>query len=39
MSGRHFWLRAGRDLTGYLKEAPHGKDMLRRARRVGRLAA
>jgi predicted heme/steroid binding protein len=38
-TGRHFWLRAGRDLTGHLHEAPHGKEMLQRARRVGRMAA
>jgi predicted heme/steroid binding protein len=39
MTGRHFWLCAGRDLTGHLSEAPHGEEMLQRARRVGRLAA
>jgi predicted heme/steroid binding protein len=38
MTGRHFWLRAGRDLTGRMRESPHGEDMLRRARCVGRLA-
>jgi predicted heme/steroid binding protein len=37
MTGRHFWLHAGRDLTGRMTEAPHGEEMLQRARRVGVL--
>ena len=28
MNGRHFWLRAGRDLTAHMHEAPHGEEML-----------
>lgn len=28
MNGRHFWLRAGRDLTASMHEAPHGEEML-----------
>lgn len=39
MAGRHFWLHAGRDLTGRMSEGPHGEEMLQRARCVGRLAA
>ncbi len=38
MTGNHFWLRAGRDLTGRMSEGPHGEEMLKRARCVGRLA-
>jgi predicted heme/steroid binding protein len=37
MNGRHFWLRAGRDLTGDLREAPHGEEMLEDVPCVGRL--
>ena len=37
MNGRHFWLRAGRDLTDRLDEAPHGEEMLEAAPRVGIL--
>lgn len=37
MNGRHFWLRAGRDLTGHLHEAPHGEEMLRNVPCVGVL--
>jgi len=39
MNGRHFWLRAGRDLTGRLHEAPHGEEMLAGVPCVGVLAA
>jgi predicted heme/steroid binding protein len=39
MTGRHFGLRAGRDLTDRLSEAPHGEEMLQRALCVGKLAA
>jgi predicted heme/steroid binding protein len=39
MAGQHFWLHAGRDLTGRMGEGPHGEEMLQRARCVGRLAA
>jgi predicted heme/steroid binding protein len=39
MTGQHFWLHAGRDLTGRLTEAPHGEEMLQRATWVGTLAA
>ena len=36
--GRHQALHeAGRDLTGALEEAPHGADMLERAKAVGKL--
>jgi predicted heme/steroid binding protein len=38
MTGQHFWLHAGRDLTGRISEAPHGEEMLQRARCVGVLA-
>ena len=38
MTGRHFWLKAGRDLTGRISEGPHGEELLRRARCVGTLA-
>jgi predicted heme/steroid binding protein len=38
MTGQHFWLLAGCDLSGLMSESPHGEEMLRRARRVGRLA-
>ena len=38
MTGRHFWLPAGRDLTGEMHDAPHGEEMLLRARCLGRLA-
>jgi predicted heme/steroid binding protein len=39
MTGMHFWLKAGHDLTGRLSEAPHGEEMLLRARYLGRLVA
>jgi len=39
MNGRHFWLRAGRDLTDCLAEAPHGAEMLEAVPCVGVLAA
>ncbi len=36
--GRHFFRHtAGRDLTSDLAEAPHGPELLARARLVGRL--
>jgi predicted heme/steroid binding protein len=35
--GRHFWSRAGRDLTGQLDVAPHGEEVLARAPCVGFL--
>jgi predicted heme/steroid binding protein len=38
MTGKHFWLRAGRGLTGRMNEDPHGEDVLKRARCVGTLA-
>jgi predicted heme/steroid binding protein len=28
MAGRHFWLRAGRDLTGRMTDSPHGEEIL-----------
>ena len=37
--GRHFWLRAGRDVTGQLNVAPHGEEVLTRAVCVGRLGS
>jgi hypothetical protein len=37
MGGRHFWLHAGRDLTGHMSEAPHGEEILERVPRVGVL--
>jgi predicted heme/steroid binding protein len=39
MNGRHFWLRAGRDLTADLREAPHGEEMLNDVPCVGVLVA
>jgi predicted heme/steroid binding protein len=39
MGGRHFWLHAGRDLTGKMSEAPHGEEILERVPRVGVLRA
>jgi predicted heme/steroid binding protein len=38
MTGKHFWLHAGRDLTGRMAESPHGEELLERARQVGILA-
>ena len=38
MTGQHFWVHAGRDLTDRIGEAPHGEEMLQRARCVGVLA-
>jgi len=38
MTGQHFWVHAGRDLTGRITEAPHGEEMLQRAKCVGTLA-
>lgn len=37
MAGRHFWLRAGRDLTGHIDEGPHGEEMLAKVPMVGIL--
>lgn len=37
MTGRHFWLGAGRDLTGRMAEGPHGEEVLARTRCVGLL--
>jgi predicted heme/steroid binding protein len=37
MTGSHFWLAAGCGLTGCRDEAPHGAEMLQRARHVGHL--
>ena len=39
MAGHHFWLRAGRDLTGRMTDSPHGEEMLDRVPRVGVLVA
>jgi predicted heme/steroid binding protein len=39
MNGRHFWLRAGRDLTGRMDEAPHGEEMLEGLPCVGTLSS
>ncbi|TMJ47435.1 MAG: cytochrome B5 [Alphaproteobacteria bacterium] len=39
MAGRHFWLRAGHDLTGRMTDSPHGEEILERVPRVGILAA
>jgi predicted heme/steroid binding protein len=39
MAGRHFWLRAGRDLTGRMTDSPHGEEILERVPRVGILVA
>jgi len=36
-NGRHFWLRAGRDLTGQLDVAPHDEEVLAGLRCVGLL--
>ena len=30
MAGRHFWLRAGHDLTGRMTDSPHGEEILDR---------
>jgi predicted heme/steroid binding protein len=38
MTGKHFWLLAGTDLTGRMNEAPHGEEMLLRAKCVGKIA-
>ena len=35
--GQHFWLRAGRDLSGAMTESPHGKEILERVPCIGRL--
>jgi predicted heme/steroid binding protein len=35
ITGQHFWLRAGRDLTGQIDEAPHGEEMLKDVPCVG----
>jgi len=37
LNGRHFWLRAGRDLTGRMREAPHGEEMLEKVPCIGIL--
>lgn len=37
MNGRHFWLRAGHDLTGRMNEGPHGEEMLKAVPCVGIL--
>ncbi len=37
MNGRHFWLRAGQDLTDRMSEAPHGEEMLANVPCVGVL--
>jgi predicted heme/steroid binding protein len=37
MGGRHFWLRAGRDLSGAMIESPHGEEILDRVPCVGLL--
>lgn len=37
MNGRHFWHRAGRDLSRALKEAPHGEDLLAGMPKIGVL--
>jgi predicted heme/steroid binding protein len=37
VTGRHFWLHAGRDITGRMSEGPHGEEMLQDAPRVGVL--
>jgi len=37
MAGRHFWLRAGCDLTGRMSDSPHGEEILERVPRVGIL--
>lgn len=37
MAGRHFWLRAGCDLTGRMTDSPHGEEILERVPRVGIL--
>ena len=37
MGGRHFWKRAGHDLTGEMEESPHDRSMLERAVLVGVL--
>jgi predicted heme/steroid binding protein len=39
MNGRHFWLWAGRDLTGRMDEAPHGEEMLEGLPCVGTLSS
>ena len=39
MTGQHFWLNAGRDLTGRMSEGPHDDTMLQRAHCVGVLAS
>ncbi len=39
MNGRHFWLRAGCDLTADMREAPHGEEMLADVPCVGVLLA
>src|SRR5439155_19117930 len=39
MAGRHFWLRAGHDLTGRMTDSSHGEEILERVARVGILAA
>jgi predicted heme/steroid binding protein len=35
----HVWLRAGRDLTGKMNEAPNGEEMLANVPRAGALPA
>ncbi len=37
--GRHFWLRAGQDLSGRMNEGPHGEEMLSKVRCIGVLVA
>jgi predicted heme/steroid binding protein len=37
MRGRHFWLKAGRDLTERLQTAPHGEEVFERVRCIGIL--
>jgi predicted heme/steroid binding protein len=38
MQGRHFWRRAGRDLTAQIERAPHREEVFQRVRCVGILA-